>query len=1097
MKKYIFLFVFLAWQLSQAQFDPFSVPQASRPGTQVRFGDRIMNIIRAGDAYWAHHNMFEKSNGLKPYERWKYMWEAYGRANINPAESWLAAVEAEQRAGRPATDDSSWSLVGSTSYTTSAFEGKGRINVIAVDPNNAQVIYIGAPAGGLWKSTDGGQTWTPLTDQLPSLGVSAIAIDPNDSNTIYIGTGDDDAGVTPSFGVFKSTDGGQTWTHISASAQTYVSQILIDPTQSNNILFSSDAGIYKSTDGGQTWNRSLNLSVREMRMHPTNPQIVYAVTPSSFYRSTDGGSTFTRITSGLTNNASRLVLDVTPAAPSKVYILAVNGADFLGVYISNDAGLSFSKTAQDAPLLSGRQSWYDLAITVSNTDPNTIFLGEIDLWKSTDGGDHFQHFNNWNIMNDQYTHADIHFLEYFGGKLYAGTDGGIYVSNDGNAFSPLNDGLAISQFYRISVSKFNQNENIYGGLQDNGGIAEQADNSWNIFHGGDGMDNAVDLYNPRKGYSFIYFGYYLYVTEDGGSTVADGYNGPARGNWVTPLAMNADNELYGGFRKVYRFNNGWQAVTNNNFNSNIEVLKFDYLDPDLLYAADGASLYKSTDRGASFTLLHTFNQNIQAIAIDPISHRVWVAAFDKVYQSDDGQNWTDISTGLPGGVRINDLQFHYFSPDKTLYAANDIGVYRHKDGQMWEVFRNGLPHTVCMDLELENAEGKLWVGTHGRSVWVTDVPSYLPLNDAALSLNDQATIQCNGEQEVQVVLTNSGQNEITGIDYTWTINNQTGSQTWNGSLQSGDTAVLSIPLNINTDLGTVDGEVEIQWANDQNPRNNKIRFHHLINKSETNNFQYDFESSDHELLHYTNTGTPLWERAAPAGSTLNTAASGSLAYCTDADAHYPDQTLAYLYLPCLDFSNVVSAEISFDMNFDIEADYDALYMEFSTDGASWHILGSTNDPNWYNNNSTIGVGPGNQWNGTQAAMTRYSHDLNDLAGQPHVYLRFVMASDASVNGEGAVIDNLQVNAQLGVDKQSAASALQIYPNPAVHTVNIRYKQPVRRIKITDMAGKTVLSRSLAAPQKALRIDVSMLPAGTYLIGADDGQNILYKHFMKK
>ena len=1087
----------LALPALRAQFSPQLELEKQAENQARPAGNRLLSILRAGDNYWNTHNRFEKSNGLKPFERWKYIWEDYALQNVDPGRSWLEAVRQAQ--ARPVSDTNTWHLVGKKRYTTSVHEGKGRVNAIAVDPTNDSIIYLGAPAGGLWKSTDAGQTWTPLTDHLPTLGVSAIAIDPQNPQTIYIGTGDDDALITPSYGVYKSTDGGQTWTNILGYYDHFVSQILINPANPQEIWVGGDLGVSKTVDGGRTWTHPLNAQIREMRLHPTDPSYVYAVSNTRFYRSTDGGDSFQQVSSALPNNASRLVMDVTPAAPDKVYVLAINGGDFLGVYISSNKGETFSKTNQNAPLLDGRQGWYDLCMTVSNSNPDIIFLGEVNIWKSIDGGNMFVRHNDWNTMNEKYTHADIHYLEYFGDKLYAGTDGGIYVSdNDGNRFRNLNNDLAISQFYRISVAKTSGTENIYGGLQDNGGIAKQPDDHWHIYHGADGMDNGIDLRNPAKAYSFIYYGNYLHITENGGHSTNGGVNGPEQGNWVTPLAVTSDNQVFGGFSKLYRLvNNTWQAVTTTAFSSRIDVMTFDPFDPSIVYVGVDNELFKSTDGGQTFRRLKQFNANITAIEINPLNHRVWVAVFDKVYRSDDDTTWENMSVGLPGNVKINDLQYHYFSPDTILYAANDVGVYKHASGQLWEPFGQGLPHTVCMDLELDNFFGKLWVGTHGRSVWVTDVPVYMPENDAQLQLDENFDpLRCAAVSEIPVLIRNNGRQTISRVNYSWDINGETGEDSWSGSLASGQSITVNIPITT-VESGAIEGRVNLNYQGDQLPQNNEVKLSYLVNKSEEGSYAYDFENENQTLLHYSQ-GETLWERAQPAGSQLNSAASGQYAYCTNADGSYYNQTIDYLYLPCMDFSQVESATVSFDLAFDIETGWDALYMEYSTDGREWFLLGTADDPNWYNNTSVNGACVGGQWSGTETTFARYSHTLDSLAGEPHVYLRFVMASDHSITGEGAVIDNLQIEAIMGVDKNTLARRIKLYPNPVGSEAHIESGLgPVTAVEILDMSGKVLRRHTYREPRSEINLSMGELPAGTYLMRIHTDRQVLHKHFMKR
>ncbi len=1085
MNKYLQTALLIVWGtfFTQAQFDLHQIKQQIQ-ARNVR-ENPVKLIIRQADDYWQYHDRFQPHNGVKPYERWKYIWENYTGPDADFSGALLRLYRNRRNtSARPHVDDSNWQLVGDTEYTvTGGTEGKGRVNVIEVDPNNPNTIYLGTPAGGLWKSTDGGIHWTPLTDELPAPGVSAIAVDPTNSNVIYIGTGDDDGLVTPSVGLFKSSDGGQTWNLIAPANFDFISGVVVNPNNPNIITFASSDGIFHTTDGGQTWSLAQAGYFRELRIHPTNPQYVYAVTSDSFFRSTDGGASFQKITSGLpaSSNVSRMVMDVTPAAPDKVYVLAINGNSFVGMYISSDKGTAFSRTAENTNIVESQQGYYDLALAVSDTDPNMIFYGELNIWRSTDGGNQFIQINQWHTMNASYTHADIHFMKYFNGNLYVGSDGGIYKSADnGNHFVNLNDDLAISQHYKISVSQNLTDQYIYGGLQDNGGIAFN-NPTWNIYHGADGMDNAVDYFNKQLAYSFIYYGASLNITTDGGQSVALAVSGPEYGRWVTPLEMSPANELYAGFRRVYKLvNNQWQAVTQNNLSGRIRVMKFHPLHPQELYVAITGELLKSTNGGQTFQSVYNFPSNITAIEVNPDGPEMWVTTANNVwFSSDAGTTWTDITAGLPAGIALHDIVYHRFSPDTRLYVATDAGVYRKTGNNPWEIFSNHLPKTIVTDLELNNKAGYLWAGTHGRSVWKTAVPSYDAQKD--LAVYGDPTIQhlsCSPVSQVSFNVKNEGQTLVTAFDYTAVINGQTLNQTWTGNLAQGQTVTLNFPVNPPLELGVLDAQLEVSLTGDQIAVNNKAIIHALVNKAEPGIFTYNLESPAQELL--TEDIMNVWERAIPSGSVLNHAQSGQYAYCTNASGNYPDGATAYLYMPCLDLTQVQNPEIKFEMAYDIEFEWDYINVEYSTDnGQTWQILGTASDPDWYNNNSTQGLCPGAQWTGTNTTFATYSHELASL-NHFHPLIRFVFQSDTYINQEGVVLDNPRIEGQLAVENLPY-HGLKLYPVPAGDFITVENNNPkLQKITVTDLNGKTLTEKTINQTG-TYRINVKNWPAGTYIL----------------
>ncbi len=1111
MRKILFVFaVIIMTGLLSAQWNPFAMfDQGARNGITDR-GNKIERIIEQSDRYWKTHDRFAPHSGIKPYERWKYQWKPYIRIGADPVSAGWELWRQRTQQNRPQTDDSDWYLVGDPHYIRHiSMADKGRVNAVLIDPTDSNIIYVGAPAGGLWKSTDGGHNWTPLTDFLPSIGVSAIALDPTDHNTVYIGTGDDDARVTSSSGVWKSTDGGITWSNITpglSSGLDYISGIEVDPANSQHIVIGTSSGVYVTADGGTNWSHPLTAEIREIRMHPSDGNYIYAVSRGTFYRSTDGGNSFSAIRSGLPNSASVLVLDVTPAAPNNVYVIGVNASSgFLGLFVSTNRGNSFIQTGETDNIIESRQWWYDLAMAVSDTDPNKIFMGELNIWRSTDGGNNFLRINNWSIADSRFTHADIHFMRYYNGKLAVGSDGGIYISeDDGNSFTGHNNNLAISQVYRVSVSPEVTSEFIYGGLQDNGGIAEYQ-NRWTIYHGADGMDNAIDLHNKFKAFSFIYYGYGLYVTFDGGGSISQAIQGPEIGNWVTPLQMSPANELYAGYRKLYKLDQNawsWQSVTGSSFNSAVDVFEFNPSNANEIYLGEGSDLYKSIDGGVNFTLIHSFYQDISSIAIDPENGRIWVATENHVYESSDGSTFTDISGGIPSSVAIRDLVYHRFSPDSRLYVGTDIGVYRRIGNGQFELFSNHLPVVPVYDLELSLEAGTLTAATFGRSVWQTTVPVYSPDYDLKVAgVRDfQGRFVCSPVSQLDFLVKNNGQNAIGSFNYQWNINGNGGSQTWSGNLNPGDETVISIPLSTSINLGKINVDFSVELSNDRLQANNVYTGYFLVNKSDSVFFSYDFEHSSQDLLTVsTNNDTSVWSLAQPSGSVLNTASSGSRAYVTMASGNYRNADMDYLYLPCLDFSRVLTADISFDLAFDIETEWDALYMEYSTDGIHWQILGSAADSAWYNNAVVNGVCRGAQWTGTRSTMQTYRHSLDFLAGEPQVYLRFVMASDESVTEEGAVIDDLEISGQMGVEHWVNASALRLYPNPAGASLNLKNETgyPVQQLSIYNASGQMMRTQTLPLNATDFSVDVSGLSPGFYFIKIIIRDQIISLPFVKK
>jgi len=263
----------------------------------------FFKVQRAFNTYWKDRPI-TKGCGWKPFKRWEYMMQS----RINPDGSRPAADEtfnaymAMKKNVR--SSNGNWVSHGPAEIPgggPAGYEGLGRINVVAFHPTDANKIYIGAPSGGLWQSSDGGQTWESHTDTLPTLGVSAILVDKNNPNIIFIGTGDRDAGDAPGMGVFMTTDGGQTWSVSNTGmGNKTVGKLIQHPANNQILLAATTGGVYRSTDGGANWTQTKGGGFKDIVFKPGDPNTVYAAAGANFYRSTDNGITFTQVTSGLT-----------------------------------------------------------------------------------------------------------------------------------------------------------------------------------------------------------------------------------------------------------------------------------------------------------------------------------------------------------------------------------------------------------------------------------------------------------------------------------------------------------------------------------------------------------------------------------------------------------------------------------------------------------------------------------------------------------------------------------------------------------------------------------------------------------------------------
>ncbi len=1073
-------------------------------------------IIDAGNAYWKTRDTDAKGSGYKPFKRWESFWQSYVNADgFLPTSQELWDVweaknsqKSQRRSSAVRTDESNWESMGPTDFLnrTTNSANIGRVNTIVVDPYNSNIIYVGSPAGGIWKSTDAGQTYIPLTDYLPQIGVSGITIDPTNTDILYIATGDDDYNNALSVGIWKSTDAGANWqqTGLNPSNTPYrTSEIYINPSDANMLWVATSDGIFKSTDGGDTWTNKQSGGFRDLKVKPSDPNIIYGTTDDKFYKSTDAGETFTHITDGLPTSSGRLFIDITPANNNLVYMVASNTDNtYQGIYKSLDSGTTFTQMENTTNIFESSQSWYDLAIAVSNSNENEIYVGCLNVWKSSDGGDSFSKLNEWYSRTNSYTHADIHFIRSFNDGIFVGSDGGIFESTDaGNTFTDLTPGLAISQFYRISVSKQNSNK-IAGGLQDNGGFGR--DEQWSNYHGGDGMEGVIDPNNDNIYYGFSQRGGSLNInTTSGQNGGTAGYGPPSgeEGNWITPLSINKESELYAGYSSVYNFSSGNWTKVSDTFEANIEVLELDPINSDIMYLSfsyydnvNGSihhELHRSINHGVTFSLIQNLTNNITSIEVNnndnTIVYITTSGGSGKVYKStDQGDNFIEITGTLPN-VTKNIIKHQPFSPTNALYLGTSLGVYRYDDlTNDWGLYETNLPNTSVRDLSINTLDYNITAGTHGRGIWRSDLQAEaLAPNDIQLvAVENLVSMQINcGAISPQLRVLNNGQNSINTIDITYSFDgaNET-PLTWNGTIASQATAVLDL-VDITLAYGIHSLNVTTTINNDYFTNNNSTEITFYVNETGETGVVNTFENSSDELI-VINEGGDVWQRGVPTGALLNTAASGTNVYGTNLSGNYENNLKGYLTSKCYDLTTLANPVLKFQMAFDLETNYDVAYVQYSTNqGVDWEVLGSSTDPNWYNSSAnSCSNCVGGQWTGTDTILTEYSYDLAAFSTQSNMIFRMVFHSDGYVNLEGVVIDDLLVDGTTLDADNFQINQISVYPNPSkdVFYVKLNNSTPFD-LRVTDITGKIVYTKKQINSGTPFPLQMEAYSSGVYFL----------------
>lgn len=755
MKKFtlnIFAFLFMigfSWAQNDTATYPYWIEMMQDKNAN------FYDVQEAFNTYWAGKSP-AKSSGWKQFKRWEYLmqFKIDEQGNRLPADQFYKSVMKFQSINGNKSA-ANWVNLGPIDLPantgTGQPNGMGRVNAVAFHPTNEDILFIGAPQGGLWKSIDGGETWAVLTDAQPTLGVSSIIINADNPDIILAGTGDRDAGDSEGMGVFKSIDGGESWLLSNdGMGNRTVGRMIQDPNEANIILAATDGGIYKSIDLGNTWEFILGGNFKDIEFKPDNSSVVYTISGSNFYKSVDNGDSFTSAGSGIPSG-SRGAIAVSPADAEVVYVLLANGSIYGSTSKSTDAGDSFTVMSTSPNIFdyscggtgSSGQGWYDMDIAVSPSDANLVFVGGVNTWSSANSG------VNWQIKSHWYgdcgvdaVHADMHVFEInpLNSRLYNGNDGGLYYTdNNGNDWTQVSSGLAISQIYKIGSSA-TVKDLVINGYQDNG-TATFTPTGWKTVMGGDGMDCVIDWENPSYSYGEYYYGAIdrIFNNTNNQGRITNGIN--EEGAWVTPyLVSHANsNTMFVGMKGVWRTNNvkanstnqvQWTKITDFS-GSNCSMLEQSDANADILWVGKGSTLYMTLNAHAESPVWDQLSGlpgsgDIRSIATDPENEeRIFMARGNGIYYSPDlCETWTDITGNLPN-IPMRSLVFYKNSID-GLYVGAEAGVY-YKDASMdqWELYTDGFPlSSEVTELEIYydavNPSGDmLRASTYGRGLWET------------------------------------------------------------------------------------------------------------------------------------------------------------------------------------------------------------------------------------------------------------------------------------------------------------------------------------------------------------------------------------------
>ncbi|MDW8230043.1 MAG: T9SS type A sorting domain-containing protein [Saprospiraceae bacterium] len=723
------------------------------------FGQRYLEMIQAGtyplseiqreaEAYFERVGRGQ-GTGYKHYKRWEYVASMEldesgikipNHELAQQARAFRKKAESEQKESGHFGGD--WKSLGPTYWnaTTSWNPGVGRVTSIGIDLQNTDHIIVGSPTGGVWKTLDGGLTWSPLTDNFSTVDVYALEISPWNSNDYLWGS--------TNGRIFRSTDGGATWFatgNVSGNGQ--VSRIQHHPTNPNVVYAVSESnGLFRSTNGGSTWTpvpgvSGSNVKGYDIEFKPGDPNVIY-FSGTRVYRSTDGGASFQELSGFNTSDAHYKMMAVTPANPNVVYVLEADDDVFGGFYSSNNSGTSFVKRISGDSInyfgysATGSDTYgqapRDMDVAAHPSNANEVHIASINMWKSTNGGQSFFLTSHWvpktaKNLGVGYVHADVDILKFVDNRLYIGTDGGFFISNDGaQTFINRTDGLCIREFYKIGVSKTNPNV-VTGGSQDNGtSVMRGPDRRWFDWLGADGMETFVDWSNDQILYGTSQNGS-MYRSNNQGNSYTSIMRPPGVGNgaWVTPFEQDPQvpTTVYVAFADIWRSTIGggsWVKISNF-ADGNFTQLKIAPSNNQRLYAARTARLFTTANGGNDWTEItnRPWTNYVNFIAVHPQqAERLLIVTANAVYHSTDaGNTWENITSGLPSGAKYCAA---WEDTGKNGIYVGGFGFVAYTNDDLkgkWIGFFNGLPNVRVYELEINYLSGALFAGTYGRGLW--------------------------------------------------------------------------------------------------------------------------------------------------------------------------------------------------------------------------------------------------------------------------------------------------------------------------------------------------------------------------------------------
>ncbi|MBE7629672.1 VPS10 domain-containing protein [Tenacibaculum piscium] len=712
----------------------------------------------------------KQKKAIKQFERWVWIWKdrvnsdgSFIKNSVNKEAYINLLLDNSNTKYQRSNTVTSWEQIGpkknvlENGYTT--YPGLGRVNVVATDANNTQVMYAGSAAGGLWKTTDGGTTWLPKTDDLAGLGVTDIIIDPQNSNILYMATGDQDGGHVNSIGLFKSTDAGENWAvtglTFSLTDNEYIRDLSFAPNSSTTIYALTNNEIQKSTDSGATWVNMNTVpdysgdNFQTIIFDPNNAnKVVVSDAYGGLWYSSDGGANFSEhsVLQGSTQNKLKL----TASANDTENFYGITQDGVFTIFRFDNTDTAADKISETTIANFNSQWGYNQCIAVSPTNKDDILVGGVNVYKSTDNGTSFSMYLN--AYDDPvgvgfYVHPDHHYLSFLadGVTVINSHDGGVHkgaftATKATGGWTDLSDGLVISQPYNIAITEGLNGDDYMMANQDNDGfskVSKGGRQKWVACSAGDGTATGIDISDSNIRYLGGTYGA-LYRTNDGYSSSAYSavtiLSDSNDADFISPLALHPTiaTTIYAGHGDVKKSTDRgatWAAL-------NTSLVETSFLDVSLYngatrifaigYLGTDKTLRRSNDDGATWVTISNpaSNLSINSVYAVPNTAIVYatVASYkagEKIYKSiDNGASWVSISGNMPN-IIMKKILVDPNKNNETIYVGTELGLYyTNNTTTNWTKLGAGLPNVIISDIKVSKSNGNVYVGTFGRGMWV-------------------------------------------------------------------------------------------------------------------------------------------------------------------------------------------------------------------------------------------------------------------------------------------------------------------------------------------------------------------------------------------